>query len=385
MTRRIRRAGPLSALVVFALLAAGHAAAGCPAPGQWLNGEGAPLATDRLFQNLERSRVVLLGETHDRMEHHRWQLHTLAGLHARRPGMAIGLEMLPREAQPALDAWVAGELDEPSFLEQSNWHQAWGFDPQLYLPILHFARMHQVPLLAINLERSLVRRLASDGWDSVPTEERHRVSPPAPAPEAYRDYLDTVLKDHPAGVLDDPDLDRFVAAQLAWDRAMASGLADAAEYYPLVVGLMGSGHLQFHHGVPHQLADLGIGLEHQHTLLPWDSNEDCSAPEPGVADAIFGVAAGPLHEPQPPQLLGVRIESDPAGIRVRSVQPDSVADASGLQADDILTAAAGVDLVLPGDLVAIVRRHAPGTILPLTVLRDGEAREVLARFPARTD
>ncbi|AGA33065.1 PDZ/DHR/GLGF protein [Thioalkalivibrio nitratireducens DSM 14787] len=385
MTRRIRRAGPLSGLVVLAILASGHAAAGCPAPGQWLSGDGNPLATDQLFLDLEQPRIVLLGETHDRMEHHRWQLHTLAGLHALRPGMAIGLEMLPREAQPALDAWVGGELDEPDFLEQSNWSQAWGFDPQLYLPILHFARMHGVPLLAINLERSLVRRLASEGWEAIAPEQRHGISPPAPATEAYRDYLDAVLQEHPAGAMDDPDLDRFVAGQLVWDRAMAAGLADAAEDYPLVVGLMGSGHLQYRYGVPHQLADLGIGLEHQRTLLPWNSNAECSAPEPGIADAIFGVVPGTAHEPRPPQLLGVRIEPDPAGVRVHSVQPDSVADASGLQADDILTAAAGLDLELPGDLVAIIRRQAPGTILPLTVLRDGETREVLARFPARVD
>ncbi|MCA1790832.1 MAG: ChaN family lipoprotein [Thioalkalivibrio sp.] len=355
------------------------AVAACPAPGEWRDASGQRLSPDSLFEEAAGAQVVLLGERHDRMEHHRWQLHTLAALHARRPDMVIGLEMLPREAQPALDAWVAGELDEQVFLTESDWSRAWGFDADLYLPILHFARMHRVPLRALNLDRSLVSRLRDEGWDAVPLEERYRITPPAPATEAYRALLGKVFVEHPSAHYEDADIDRFVAGQQVWDRAMAAGLAEAAEEGILVVGLMGSGHLEYGHGVPHQLHNLGIA--DTRVLLPRESGADCTEPKDGLADAVFGIGGNDRFEPPRPLLLGVRIDTDPAGVRIESVMPESVAAEAGLEAADIVTSAAGVAVRVPGDLVTIIRRQQPGHVLPLTVLRDGEQREILVRFP----
>jgi uncharacterized iron-regulated protein len=385
MTPGKRRRGPaaLASLLGLTLLAAGAMAADCPELGEWYDTSGQRLSTGALFEDLATAQVVLLGESHDRMEHHRWQLHTLAGLHARRPDMVIGLEMLPREAQPALDAWVAGELDEQAFLSESDWVQAWGFDAALYLPILHFARMHKVPLIAINLDRPLVARLSAEGWDAVPSEARYHITPPAAPNPAYREYLDAVFAEHPTGAPEGADLDRFVAGQQIWDRAMAAGLAEAASGGALAVGLMGSGHVEYGHGVPHQLRDLGI--REQRILLPRAITAECTDPPEGLADALFAISGSDLHEPPKPLLLGVRIDADPAGVRIRSVMPDSVAGEAGLQAEDVVTHAAGLDVRVPGDLVAIVRRQQPGNVLPLTVLREGEGVEILARFPPRTN
>lgn len=373
----------LCGLLLSLVLATGTTAANCLAPGDWRTSAGEKIPTDRLFDALASAEVVLLGESHDRMEHHRWQLHTLAALHARRPDMAIALEMLPRSAQPALDAWVAGELDERTFLDQSDWSRAWGFDAQLYLPILHFARMHRIPVLAINLERSLVGRLTSEGWEAVPEEERYRITAPAAPSPAYRDYLASVLAEHPTGVEDGGDLERFVAAQLVWDRAMAAGLAEAIAGGTLAVGLMGRGHVEYGYGVPHQLIDLGI--REPRILLPWEIDSDCSLPEPGLADAVFALASGTSHEPPRPLLLGVRIENDPAGVKIQFVMEESVAEAAGLQVDDVLTSAGGLPLTSTGDLVSVIRRQQPGHVVPLRVLREGEEIELLARFPASTD
>jgi hypothetical protein len=67
------------------------------------------------------AEIVLLGEQHDDEDHHRWQAQVLAGLHALRPDMVIGFEMFPRQVQPALERWVAGELTVPAFLAQTAW------------------------------------------------------------------------------------------------------------------------------------------------------------------------------------------------------------------------------------------------------------------------
>ena len=53
-------------------------------------------------------------------------------------------------------------------------------------------------------------------------------------------------------------------SQLAWDRAMAEALVAGRAHHaaadgslPLVVGIMGSGHVRHGHGVAHQLVALG--------------------------------------------------------------------------------------------------------------------------------
>jgi uncharacterized iron-regulated protein len=237
----------------------------------------------------------MLGEQHDRLAHHRWQLHTLAGLHAHHPRMVIGLEMLPREAQPALDAWVAGELDEAGFLEASEWQSAWGFDPALYFPILHFARMQRIPLLALNVTPTLRQRLVAEGWEAIPEQERYAITPPAAPSEAYRGVLSDVFDQHPGDDDREAGLARFIDAQLVWDRAMATGLADASDENTLVVGLICQGHLTHGHGVPHQLDDLGL-TDHR-TLLPITPGPDCHFPEPGYADAVYLLGDETPYEP----------------------------------------------------------------------------------------
>ena len=364
-------------------VAASPATASCPAPGQWLTPEGAERSMDQLFSELARGKVVLLGEQHARWEHQRWQLHTLAGLYARRPDMVIALEMLPRQAQPALNAWVAGELDEATFLKRSDWRGSWGHDYEAYMPILHFARMHRVPVVAVNIDRALHSRLTVEGWDAVSEGQRYRISAPVPPPEAYRARLETVYAHHPSGLREGHEAERFIAGQLVWDRVLAAGLAEAASDGALVVGLMGRAHLEYGHGVPHQLADLGIG--DSRVLLPWDTNGDCVTLREGVAHAVFGIAAGERHEPPRPTLLGVYIEADEAGVLIVGIASDSVAEGSGLETGDVITHAAGQRLRLPEELVSLVRLQPPGTVLPLSVLRDGRETEILARFPARSD
>lgn len=362
----------------------------CPAPGEWRLDNGHHASNAVMLSQLADQQVVLLGEQHDRLAHHRWQLHTLSGLHAHRDDLLIGLEMLPRESQPALDEWVAGELSEAHFLEQSGWHEHWGHDPSLYLPILHFARMQQIPLIALNILPELRQRLASEGWDSVPADERHHLTPPATPKTAYRDQLAEVFAHHPGSAAEDAEsngLERFIAAQLAWDRAMAEGIVEALESNrqdaptpPLLVALIGQGHLAYGHGVPHQLSDLGV--ESQRTLLPWHPDGQC-APPTGLADALYALGNEAHFEPAAPPRLGVMIEAHDSGVLVQAVGDDSIAERAGLTSGDVIVEAAGRRVASPAELIAVIRDQPPGTLLPLGISRDGSLEEVLARFPVR--
>jgi uncharacterized iron-regulated protein len=376
------------------------------------------------FDDMARRSVVLLGENHASAEHHRWQLHTAAALFAHNANMVLGFEMFPRRVQPVLDAWVAGALTVEAFLERVDWQTVWGYPAELYLPLFHFARQHRIPMLALNVEREFVARVGREGWEAVPAADREGVSDPLPASDAYRSSLARVFAEKArhrgkpltadptampsttehtavpstaehtaaasheaehAAILADPAFARFVAAQLTWDRAMAEAVAAAHRRpgAPLVVGIVGRGHLEHGWGIPHQLADLGIG--DAAVLLPIDGTEACRAADPGIADAVFVLDA--IAEPAPARpRLGVMIETaGDGGARIVRVVDDSVAAAAGLATGDVIRRAAGVDVADQQGLVAVIGRQAPGTWLPLDVERDGARLQIVARFPAHPD
>ena len=153
-------------------------------------------------------------------------------------------------------------------------------------------------MIAINIDRALVARVMREGWAAVPADQRGGLSNPAPAVDDYLNYLAGVIvakqrlavtdrsrkegtrpiEPDLASVMESDEFKRFVAAQLTWDRAMAEALAEARRKRPgsLVVGVLGRGHAQFGHGVPHQLADLGVA--DTAVVLPVDSDaaaRDC--------------------------------------------------------------------------------------------------------------
>jgi uncharacterized iron-regulated protein len=355
-------------------------AAGCGEPGRWLAPTEAgarPTDAAALLDRLAAQQAVLLGETHDSAEDHRWQLHTLAQLHARRPSLAIGFEMFPRRLQPVLDRWVAGELSEAEFLRQAEWDRVWGFDARLYLPLFHYARMNRLPMLALNVERDLVDQVGKEGWDAVPADRREGLGrPAAPLPD-YRTELKTVFAHHPEKKQDEASFERFVEAQTVWDRAMASGIAAHLARQPdaLVVGILGAGHVRHGYGVAHQLKDLGV--TRVAGLMTWDVGQPCSAAAPGLADALYAVATPAENPPR----LGVAMEPAEAGVRVAEVVRGSVAEAAGIKAGDVLTQVAGRPAASLQAVRQAVQRQAPGTWLPLKVRRDGADVDLVARFP----
>ncbi|GEM_PF-207507 len=187
---------------------------------------------------------------------------------------------------------------------------------------------------------------------------------------------------------EDQAFQRFVKAQSTWDRAFAAALAQAAAQQDNgpVIGIIGSGHLDFGHGVAHQLADLGV--TDQMTFLPKNiaPGENCmpvSALEPGEADAFFLLDSAPAQQAKPKPRLGIMIQTAQAGgLEILGLSPEGVGAKAGLKKGDRLLTAAGQVINSPSDLVAIIDQMPFGTHLPLTIRRQGRSRDLIARFPA---
>jgi len=385
-------------------------ASACATQGGWIDVKtGRSIDRDALFRDLAANTpVVLLGESHTDVDHHHWQLHTLAALHGRAGNIVIGFEAFPRRMQSVLDDWIEGKLTAEAFLKASEWRQVWGYDAALYMPLFQFARLNRIPMIALNVERKLVSQVGQNGWASVPPSEREGLSNPAPASPAYQRELARIYaikKMMPPGVdpasippgtpmpepdeaaladaIKQPDFQRFVEAQLTWDRAMAEALASAKHKFSnaTIVGILGSGHVEGGHGVPHQLKDLGVTAPT--SFIPVAVDTACKLVGTSFADAVFTLPRADETPPPERPRLGVFLAQGDGAPRISQVASDSVAEATGLQAGDHVVRAAGLETRNPDDLVDIIARQAPGTWLPLSIRRDGQEIDLIAKFPTR--
>src|SRR5262245_38484042 len=312
------RATRFAALVIAGVsLAAAPASAqtnaACSTYGNWIDGAGNATDGKDLVRDLaSRSAVVLLGESHTSPDHHAWQMQTVAALRGRTDNMVLGFESFPRRLQGVLDDWVAGKLSADAFLNAVEWRRVWGYDAALYMPLFQFARLNRIPMVALNVERSLVSRVGREGWAAVPPDAREGLTDPAPASEGYLHELaavQAVKRSMPPGadpqtappdpdeaaiaeVMKQPEFKRFVEAQLTWDRAFAQGIVDARRKFAgaTVVAVLGAGHVAYGYGAPNQLKALGVtGVT---SLIPVSVDDACERVGKSFADALFTLPPG---------------------------------------------------------------------------------------------
>ena len=360
------------------------AAISCPPLGAWSTpATGSLLTQKQAIERLADRRIVLLGESHDNAAHHRWQLATIAALHAEEGAVALGFEMFPRNAQPVLNEWVQGRLGEKEFLEKVQWERVWRFDSSLYMPIFHFARQHRLPMVALNVDHELIRTVRKQGWNNVPVSQREGITDPAAPAPGYIQVLTDIFEQHSSSQNQTEEkktaIARFIDAQLTWDRAMAEAALKAAEKSRLIA-IIGAGHLANKFGVPHQLT--ALGQTDVATVIPINQDDGCKDVTPQFADLVFGVDT--FERPPIPYkpLLGVMLDDKEGFVRVGRVLKDSVAKETGIKLDDQIVKAAGQPITNNKDLIEIIRRQAPGTWLPLTIQRGQQTLQLVAKFPS---
>jgi len=368
---------------------------------QWLlpgNGKTFFKPQDYLVWLAKNKHIVLLGEHHDQPEHHRWQLQVLISLYTLHPDMVIGFEMFPRSTQPVLDQWVQGELDEKAFLKKVQWTKNWNFDANLYLPMFHFARMNHIPLVALNVDRALVLNVRKNGWENVAVAARQGIRDPAPMSEAYLQFMEGIFRQHSVhksesseqpqttvdGIRDDPKFRHFIQGQQLWDAAMAQGLAAQVRSGRLVVGVMGSGHIVQHFGVPHQFKYSGV--DQFASLVPWHQQFECDQLNADFADAVVGLPTGNGEDDKVSKpRLGIYMEPHTQGVKIVRVVKDSVAQHTGLLAEDIVIEMAGQSISETSQIAEIVNHMLLGSWLPIKVKRHEKELEFIAKFPAENN
>ncbi|TCT21521.1 putative iron-regulated protein [Thiobaca trueperi] len=320
---------------------------------------------DRLLDRLADRRVIFVGESHDRYEDHLNQLAIIQGLHARGKPLVIGMEFFQQPFQPALDDYIAGTLDEAEFLRRTQYFDRWRYDYRLYRPILRFAREQRIPVIALNLESELTRRVGEVGIAGLSTDERARIPTGIDrADPAYRARLEAVFKQHPGA--DQRNIEHFVEVQLMWDEGMADRAAQALAAHPdrTLVVLAGSGHLEYGQGIPKRLLRR-VDVPSAIVLNGADRDLD-----PAVADFLLFPKQVDLPAAG---LLGVMLDQTAAGegMLVQGFAEKSGAKAAGIVAGDRILRIGTQPIASYADIRIALLDSQPGQTLPVEVQRKG--------------
>ncbi|MEM1254667.1 MAG: ChaN family lipoprotein [Cyanobacteria bacterium P01_H01_bin.21] len=244
---------------------------------------------------LTEADVIYLGETHTDEADHIAQLEIITAMNEA-GDIAIGLEMFQRPFQSVLDQYVAGELTEAELIEQSEYETRWGFDWELYAPIMRYAQSNQIPLIALNTPREITRKVAREGLASLAGDDLTYIPPIEEIDTSDEDYqamVAQVFSHHGGHGNSGPNFDNFFAAQVLWDETMAESVADYVTASPdtQVIVLAGEGHVVFDFGIPSRVQRrLGDDLVAYSVLL----NPTATTPE--LAD-FFWISESTELEP----------------------------------------------------------------------------------------
>lgn len=209
-----------------------------------------------ILAELAQADIIYLAETHDSPQDGRAKLEIIQGLQQFNGKRAIALEIFQRPFQPYLTQYLAGELTETELQEKTEYQERWGFDWELYAPIVRFAQTHQLPLLALNTPTEISRKVAREGLESLTAAEQRYIPPLSEIRtdnQAYRQILQNIYNQHAReGHGNSDGFERFFSVQVLWDETMAHAIAQFWKTSPdyQIIVIAGKGHIQYGYGIP---------------------------------------------------------------------------------------------------------------------------------------
>ncbi len=317
---------------------------------------------DKIMPKLLEKRVIFVGETHDRFDHHLNQLDIIRRTYENSKEMAIGMEYFQQPFQPVLDDYIAGKIDEKEFLRKSEYFQRWRIDYRNYRPIIRFAKEKGIPLLALDLSEELRNKISHNEMGNLSAGEAAQLPKEIDrSNNDYRDMLQSIFAMHPNSA----DFERFVETQLSRDEAMAQTAATYLLQHPQarMVILAGGGHMVYRFGIPSRLTrriDAPSVVVLNDSIKQYDNL---------VAD--YMLLPAPLRLPKEVR-MGVILDTSKIGqLSINGFADDSPAIAVGLKKGDRVVSIDGQPMTQMADLKIALLDKNVGDKVQVKVQRAG--------------
>jgi uncharacterized iron-regulated protein len=166
--------------------------------------------------------------------------------------------MFSWDGQGALNHYLTDrEIRTDRFLKEAHWTQNWGGPYEDYEPLITFARDHEMPVIALNPPRGLVRNVAKVGIAQARTDpamaQWNMADETLVDDPDYRNKIFEQLRACHAGMPEDA-YQRMYEASMFRDEGMAKTISEYSRRLPQgagpIVSYTGSGHIQYKLPVP---------------------------------------------------------------------------------------------------------------------------------------
>jgi uncharacterized iron-regulated protein len=318
----------------------------------------------QIVEQIGDSRVVLVGETHTRYDHHLVQLEILKHLYQKSPKLALGVEWFQRPFQQHLDDYIAGKITEKEMLHLTDYFNRWSYDYRLYRPIINYAREQGIPIIALNASRELMAALSQSDMENLPEEFQDQL------PDSYdwsdKDYeqrLRDMYELHPEF---QGEFEGFLRGQLTWDESMAERAAQYLQDNPeqRMLILAGSGHIAFGSGIPNRLKRR-LDVKQSSILV----SEDLLPHSPDIADYL--VLSTQL-ELEPVGLVGAFLEAEGRLVVIRDFSHNSAVKDAGLEQGAVIIGIDDQTIESFADFKLAMMEKKAGDTIELRYLESGE-------------
>jgi uncharacterized iron-regulated protein len=205
---------------------------------------GRGVGVKALIGALAQAEAVFVGEQHNDPQTHRVELWLWQQLAGRWRGTAaLAMEMLERDGQKALDDYLAGRTDEPTFRKSANFWKTYDTD---YRAMVEEAKRLRVPVVGSNAPQAVVRKVGREGLTALNDTDKAHIAWPVLAPEgdAYHTRFVGIMKEGAAHgmAMTEAQLARTYQAQCLRDQCMGDAVARLLDAGRRVVHINGSFH-----------------------------------------------------------------------------------------------------------------------------------------------
>ena len=335
------------------------------------------------FSNLHHffdcARVLYVGETHANKASHQVQVKVLKACYEKFGStIAIGMEMFTRPYQPFLDQWIAGEIDEQRFLEETRWDKEWGYDYILYKEILDFAREKKIPVIALNAPKEVVKMVSKKGLKGLSEEEKKLLPEIDTTDFFHRVYLERAIREH----MDrSADLERYNDVQCLWEEFMAQTIVDYLSSWEgkdkKFLIFAGNGHIIYDFGIPKRVF--------RRTFLPYytiypaefqgnkpSGDQDLFLQNIPLEPADFVWVISPVTQ-EKRVYLGVQIQiTSDNKLVIQEITPASPAEKAGFMMGDSILSIDGKIVKSVRDLVYYLQTKQFGDTCVVDIERKGK-------------
>ena len=281
-----------------------------------------------IIPEIVKKRVIYVGEQHNLLSHHINQLTIIKKLNNEGFKFGVGMEMFQIPYQKAINDYMADRINERQFLEETRYFKMWRFDYNLYKPVIDYLKQNKIPLIALNIDGDISRKVARLGMGGLTDKEKSSLPGAMDLTnEQYIGDLYDLFTLHKM-TTDINNFNYFFQAQILWDESMAESAINFLKKNPgkKLVVLAGNGHMRNRYGIPKRVFRR---LKEPYAVILQDDEIKTK-----IAD--FVLLTTKIDGKKAPQ-LGVKIVEKEESLTIASILPNGLAMEAGLKENDIIT------------------------------------------------